>query len=65
LIVIGIGLIAFVLIYNYKKEGKLFGSAKGDEYTVTNFVPSEKGELPLYTKINAATKLRKEGKIKV
>jgi phosphatidylglycerol:prolipoprotein diacylglycerol transferase len=64
LIAIGVGLIAFVLIYNYKKEGKIFGSAKGDEYTVTNFVPSEKGELPLYTKINAATKLRKEGKIK-
>jgi phosphatidylglycerol:prolipoprotein diacylglycerol transferase len=65
LIVIGAGLIAFVLIYNYKKEGKIFGSARGDEYTVTNFVPSEKGELPLYTSINAATKLRKEGKIKV
>lgn len=65
LIVLGVALIAYALINNYLKEGVLFGSKTGDPYTLTRFLPSEKGELPLYTSINAATKLRKEGKIKV
>lgn len=65
MIAAGVALILFVLIYNYCKEGALFGSKKGDPYTLTKFVPSEKGELPVYSSINAATKLRKEGKISV
>lgn len=65
LIVGGILLIVAVLVYNYKKEGAFFGSKRGDPYTLTTFIPSERGELPVYSSINAATKLRKEGKISV
>ncbi|MBR7099888.1 MAG: prolipoprotein diacylglyceryl transferase [Clostridia bacterium] len=57
LIALGVAIILFVLIHNKIKEGKFIGSAKGDEYTVTDFIPSEKGELPLYSSINYATKL--------
>lgn len=57
LIVAGVMLIAIVLILNKKKEGKIFGSAYGDEYVLTSFLPSSKGEEPVYTNINYATRL--------
>lgn len=57
LIIGGAVLLATLLLLNKKKEGKYIGSKNGDEYVITNFLPSEKGELPLYSDINAATKL--------
>ena len=64
LLIAGIVCIAYALIDNYRKEGALFGSKEGNPYTCTTFYPSEKGELPLYTPINAVTKLKAEGKVK-
>lgn len=64
LIFVGIALIVTVLVLNKRNEGKILGSAYGDEYVVTKFMRSEKNELPLYTSVNIATKLIKQGKIK-
>lgn len=64
LILAGVGLIVFLLLWNKKKEGKLFGSLNGDPYVVTEFIPSTKGEEPRYTKINYATYLQRCGEKK-
>lgn len=58
LIVAGLAIIAVSLIWNRKKEGKCIGSVKGDPYAVSVFVPSGKGDLPLYSDINYATRLQ-------
>ncbi len=58
LIALGIVVIAAALICNKKKEGRFFGSAHGDPYIVSRFVPAGKGDAPLYTFINYATRLR-------
>lgn len=64
LIAAGIAIIVFVLAMNKRKESKFFGSATGDPYVVTDFIPAEKNELPLYTSINVMTKLKRQGKVK-
>ena len=61
LIGVGLLLIVFSLVWNYKKEGKVFGSKYNDPYVVTTFIAAEKDELPLYSDINAATKILGKG----
>ena len=61
----GVALIVLVLALNKRKEGKLIGSATGDPYVVTKFIPAEKNELPLYTSINIMTKLARRGKVRI
>ncbi len=46
---IGIGVLLFL---NYRKEGALIGSKKGDGCAVTDFIPAFKGEKPYFSKIN-------------
>ena len=64
LIALGVGIIVFVLIRNKVKEGKFFGSAVGEEYVVATFIPALKDELPVYSKINYATRLQQRVKRK-
>ncbi len=57
MIVVGVGMIVVLLVLNKRKEGKFFGSAKGDPYTIGEFVPCYKTDLPQYDKWNLATAL--------
>ena len=41
-----------VLLYNQRKEGKIFGSANGDEYGITKFIGDTKEEIAYMDKIN-------------
>lgn len=52
MIVAGAVGIAALLLINYKKEGALIGSKRGDGCAVTQFLASEKDEKPYYSKIN-------------
>lgn len=43
----------FTILYlNKRKEGKLFGSLKADEYGITQFIGDNKKEKPVYSKWN-------------
>lgn len=44
--------IAILLAVNYKKEGSLIGSRKGDPCAITEFAKSYKDEVPYFSKIN-------------
>ncbi|MDE6059122.1 MAG: prolipoprotein diacylglyceryl transferase [Clostridia bacterium] len=44
--------IAILLFVNYRKEGALFGSKKGDPCGITKFLSPNKNEQPYYSKIN-------------
>lgn len=47
--VIGIGLLLF---FNYRKEGALIGSKRGDPCGITEYLSGNKDEQPYYSKIN-------------
>ena len=52
LLVGGLGLLAYVLITNQRKEGTLIGSAKGDPYGITKFIGDSKSEVAYFDKVN-------------
>ncbi len=52
MIVMGVFGIAILLILNYKKEGIVFGSKKGDPCAFTSYISSFKDEVPYFSKIN-------------
>ncbi len=52
LLVFGIVLLFFVLYFNKKKEGKLFGSANGEKYGITKYIKDTKDEVAYLNKIN-------------
>lgn len=58
-IVLGAAIIIYALVNNKVKEGKFFGSAKGDPYVLREYIPSTKSgeDKPKYDKWNLATKL--------
>ncbi|MBQ9729241.1 MAG: prolipoprotein diacylglyceryl transferase [Clostridia bacterium] len=52
LLAFGLAMLAFVLVWNKKKEGKLFGSATGDPYGITKFIKDVKDEKAYFSKWN-------------
>ena len=61
ILVVGAGMIAFLLLRNRKKEGCLVGSLRGDPYGITEFIRNDKDDVP-DKKINAMRHLyEKEG----
>ncbi len=50
--VFGLCGIIVLLLLNYKKEGKLIGSEKGDPCGITAYIPAAKDDKPYYSKIN-------------
>lgn len=52
LLIGGLGLLFYVLYTNKKKEGKLFGSAKGEPYGIADFIGDSKTEIPYFDKWN-------------
>ena len=52
MLVFGLGLLFTVLYINKRKEGKLFGSLRGDPYGITKFIGDTKTEKPVFTKLN-------------
>ncbi len=48
----GLVAIAILLIVNYKKEGAVIGSKRGDKCGITKFIPASKNEVPYFSKIN-------------
>ncbi len=48
----GVALLVTVLLLNYKKEGKLIGSLKGEPYGITNFIADTKTEVAYRNNIN-------------
>lgn len=57
MIVLGAAGIIALLIVNKKREGKFFGSEKGDPYGIGTFIKCYKTDEPKYDKWNLATKL--------
>ncbi len=51
-LVFGLSLLAFVLVRNYKKEGKLIGSKTGDPYGITKFIGDTKTEVAYFNNVN-------------
>ena len=60
LLIGGLGALFFILFRNKRKEGKLFGSANGDPYGITDFIGDSKTEIPYRTKINMMCKIYPE-----
>ena len=60
LLIGGLGALFFILFRNKCKEGKLFGSANGDPYGITDFIGDSKTEIPYRTKINMMCKIYPE-----
>lgn len=54
LLAFGIGLLFFVLLWNKRKEGKIFGSARGKEfeYGIKNYLKDTKDEIAYKNKTN-------------
>ncbi len=52
LIVAGVVAIGVLLFFNYKKEGALVGSKRGESSAIAQFIPAFKGEEPYFSKIN-------------
>ena len=54
ILMIGFGALGILtlLIINFKREGKFFGSAKGDPCGITKYLTSDKNGTPYYSKIN-------------
>lgn len=52
MMVAGLVGIAVLLILNYKKEGSLIGSKKGDPCAITSYIPVNKEDVPYFSKIN-------------
>lgn len=51
-IVLAVVAVGLILFFNYRKEGALFGSKKGDPCGITEYLKSSKDEVPYYSKIN-------------
>lgn len=51
-LVFGLGLLAYVLITNRKKEGSLLGSKNGDPYGITKFIGDSKTEVAYFNNVN-------------
>lgn len=60
LIVLGLVGIAVLLILNYRKEGSLIGSKRGDPYAIREFIPCYKEDRPNYSGISAIRELREK-----
>lgn len=56
----GVLLLFAVLLYNKRKEGKIFGSARGEEYAIVNYVKDTKDEVAYKNKINMMCKIYPE-----
>lgn len=56
----GIGLLFTVLYLNKRKEGKLFGSAKGEPYGITDYIGESKTEIAYFDKWNMMCKIYPE-----
>jgi phosphatidylglycerol:prolipoprotein diacylglycerol transferase len=52
LLVFGLGMLFAVLFVNKRKEGVLFGSTRGEEYGIVNYVKDMKDEVAYLNKIN-------------
>ncbi len=52
MVVLGLAGIVTLLLVNYKKEGAVIGSKKGDPCGITKFLSSEKTAKPYFSKIN-------------
>ncbi len=51
-IVLGVACIGLLLFLNYRKEGALIGSKKGDPCGITEYLSPNKDEQPYFSKIN-------------
>ena len=60
MLVAGLGLLFYLLFTNKKKEGKLIGSAKGEEYGIVKFIADRKDEEPTLNKWNMMCKIYPE-----
>ncbi len=60
LLIGGLGLLFYVLYTNKKKEGKLFGSAKGEPYGIADYIGDSKTEVPYLDKWNMMCKIYPE-----
>lgn len=60
LLIGGIALLFTVLYLNKKKEGKLFGSAKGEPYGIADYIGDSKTEVPYLDKWNMMCKIYPE-----
>ena len=60
LLVGGLALLFTVLYLNKKKEGKLFGSAKGEPYGIADYIGDNKTEVPYLDKWNLMCKIYPE-----
>lgn len=52
MLVIGIGILVYVLLDNKKKEGSLFGSVHGDPYGISDYIADNKEDKPHFDKLN-------------
>ena len=48
----GLGLLAYVLVNNKRKEGKIIGTLNGDPYGITKFIGDTKEEVAYFDRIN-------------
>ena len=48
----GLGLLAYVLVNNKRKEGKIIGTLSGDPYGITKFIGDTKDEVAYFDRIN-------------
>lgn len=60
LLIGGLALLFTVLYLNKKKEGKLFGSAKGEPYGIADYIGDSKTEVPYLDKWNLMCKIYPE-----
>ncbi len=56
----GLGLLFYLLYTNKKKEGKLIGSLRGEEYGIVEFIADRKDEEPILDKWNMMCKIYPE-----
>lgn len=58
--VAGTSMLILILWNNKQKEGKLFGSANGDPYGITNFIKDNKDEVAYFSKCNMMCRIYPE-----
>ncbi len=56
----GVGLLVYLLVNNYKKEGKLFGSNLGEESGIVEYLKDNKEEVAYFCKLNMMCKKHPE-----
>ena len=52
--------VASLLVVNKRKNGKLFGSVKGNPYGIYEYIKDNKNEIPVYSKVNMMCSLYPE-----